>query len=96
MRESMHVKVVFRAAEISGGAEALARALGVPLSEVQSWMRSEAPVPDRVFAALLDAIIEDTLRELSRATKGRSLQADPMFGKLSAARGRGGKAGAGS
>jgi hypothetical protein len=64
MRESVHVKVVFRAAEIRGGAESLSRTLGVSLSEVQSWMRSEAPVPDRVFAQLLDTIIDDTLRRL--------------------------------
>ena len=65
MRESMHAKIVFRAAQIRGGAVALAQALGVPLSEVQAWMRSERPVPERVFARLLDTIVEDTLRTLT-------------------------------
>ena len=58
----MHAKVVFRAAQIKGGAVALSQALGVPLSEVQAWMRSEAPIPEPVFARLLDIIVEDTLR----------------------------------
>ena len=75
MRESMHVKVVFRAAQISGGAEALSQALGVPLREVQAWMRSEAPIPEEVFSRLLDTIIEDTLRKLNaKHSADRGLQ----------------------
>ena len=66
MRESLHVKVVFRAAEVMGGAAALAKAVGVPLQEVQAWMRSEAPIPAPVYFALLDAITEDVLGELRR------------------------------
>jgi hypothetical protein len=65
MRESIHAKVVFRAAQISGGAVALSQALGVPLSVVQAWMRSEAPIPERLFARLLDMIVEDNLRTLA-------------------------------
>lgn len=64
MRESVHVKVVFRAARIKGGAEELARYLGVTLHEVQAWMRAEEPIPDRVYTILLDTIIEDTLQQL--------------------------------
>ena len=64
VRESMHAKVVFRAAQIKGGAVALSQALDVPLSEVQAWMRSEAQIPEPVFARLLDMIVEDTLRTL--------------------------------
>ena len=75
MRESVHVKVVFRAAEIRGGAQALARALGVPLSEVQSWMRSETPLPERVLTELLDTIIEDALHKLARPANEGSLHA---------------------
>ena len=74
MRESVHVKVVLRAAEIRGGAEPLSRALGVPLREVQSWMRSEAPLPECVFAKLLDTIVEDALRDLARPTDDEGLQ----------------------
>jgi DNA-binding transcriptional regulator YdaS (Cro superfamily) len=65
MQESVHVKVVFRAAQIKGGAGALAQALGVSLQEVQSWMRGEMPIPERVYLELLDAITEDVLREIS-------------------------------
>jgi hypothetical protein len=61
----MQTKVIFRAAQIKGGAEALSRALGVPLSVVQAWMRSEAPMPARMLDELLDAILEDALRQLS-------------------------------
>ena len=44
---------------------ALAQTLGVPLSEVQAWMRSETAIPERVFAELLDTIVEGTLRTLT-------------------------------
>ena len=68
MRESLHVKVVLRAAQIIGGASALAEALGVSLREVQAWMRSEVPIPESVYCELLDVIAEDTLGKLSSGT----------------------------
>jgi hypothetical protein len=61
MRESLHVRVAFRAAQIKGGVTSLAQALGVSLDELQSWMRSEAPVPDGILLQLLDMITDDTL-----------------------------------
>ena len=74
MRESVHVKVVLRAAEIKGGARPLSQALGVSLGEVQCWMRSEAPLPERIFAELLDTIIEYTLRDPVPPLEDHSLQ----------------------
>ena len=68
MRESLHCKVVFRAAQIVGGASALAEALEVSLREVQAWMRSEVPIPEPVYAELLDVIAEDTLGKLPGGT----------------------------
>ena len=64
MRESLHAKVIFRAAQAMGGASALAEAVGVSVQEVQSWMRSEAPIPEPVYCALLDAITDDVLGKL--------------------------------
>ena len=65
MRESIHAKVVLRAAQIRGGAVALSQALGVPLSEVQAWMRSETSIPEQVFVGLLDMIVEEAWRSLT-------------------------------
>ena len=64
MRESLHVKVIFHAAQIVGGTSALAEAVGVSVQDIQSWMRSEAPIPEPVYFELLDAITEDVLAGL--------------------------------
>ena len=64
MRETFHVKVILRAAEITGGAVTLSQALGVSLHQVQVWMRGETPIPDVVMGRLLDTITDDTLRRL--------------------------------
>lgn len=65
MSESLHTRVIFHAAQIMGGAAALAQALGVSITEVQAWMRSEIPIPEPRYAELLDVIAEDTLNKLS-------------------------------
>lgn len=66
MGESLHVKLILRAAALVGGAAPLAKRLGVTLSDVQSWARSAVPVPSWVFVKLVDIISDETLREVSQ------------------------------
>lgn len=70
MRESPHTRVIFHAAQLKGGTSALADALGVSVTDLQAWMRSEVPIPARVYSDLLDVIAEDTLSKLT--TGGRT------------------------
>lgn len=51
------IRTLKRAAQISGGAEALADRLGVPLSDVLRWIAGTAPQPGfLVFIEVLDIV----------------------------------------
>ena len=67
----MHSRIIFHAARVKGGAAPLARALGVPLTDVQAWMHAATPLPDRYLGRLLDIIAEETLRSLDE--RGRNM-----------------------
>lgn len=69
MRESLHSKIIFRAAHIKGGAGPLAQALGVSVPDVQAWMHSTSPLPDQHIGRLLDIIAEGALRDLDERNR---------------------------
>jgi hypothetical protein len=64
VRESLHSKILFRAVQVTGGTLALAKALGVSVTEIQAWMRSEAPIPEPVYFELLRTIADDAVGNL--------------------------------
>lgn len=66
MGESLHVRLILRAAEIMGGVAPLAQHLEVALSDVQSWARSSVPLPAWVFMKLVDIVADDALREVTQ------------------------------
>jgi hypothetical protein len=75
--ESLHSRLVLRAADIKGGPGALAQALDVSLAAVQAWMRAAAPLPPWVFFALVDIIYEEQLRDIEHersASEGATRQ----------------------
>jgi DNA-binding transcriptional regulator YdaS (Cro superfamily) len=75
VRETLHTRVVFRAVQVKGDAAALALAIGVSAADVQAWMHSATPLPERYFMRLLDIIAEETLRGLTDGAAGGSSNA---------------------
>jgi hypothetical protein len=79
--ESLHVRLILRAAEIMGGVAPLAQHLGVALSDVQSWAGSAVPLPPWAFEKLVDIISDEALREVAQygipSARGGPRSADP-------------------
>jgi len=63
---TIHSSVLQRAAELVGGAEALAACLGIPQAWLQAWMRGEGMPPTNVFLRAVDIITERSLEESLR------------------------------
>jgi hypothetical protein len=57
---SVYSRAVRKAAEMLGGRENLARALQVPLSEVEKWLLEQKKPPREVFLRVVDILIEDS------------------------------------
>lgn len=59
-KPSVYNRILHKAAEIVGGARALARYLKVPQAEVYAWMRPGAsPPPAAVFLNAVDLVLND-------------------------------------
>lgn len=54
----MYARLLKRAAEVLGSAEALREYLGVSAAQLNFWMRGAAPPPDSVFLRLADLLAE--------------------------------------
>jgi hypothetical protein len=63
-------RLLRRAAQIAGGASALAGSLGVSEEALGLWMEGKARMPDRVFLAAADLVLED---DIARAAHDRRL-----------------------
>jgi hypothetical protein len=59
MASGIYSRALHRAAELLGGRDKLAAYLGVPASEVQSWLSGTRP-PQAVFLRVVDFIIDET------------------------------------
>jgi hypothetical protein len=57
---SVYSRAVRKAAETIGGREALARALQVPLADVEKWILGEKKPPRDLFLRVVDLLIEDS------------------------------------
>jgi hypothetical protein len=56
----VHVRTLMRAAQIVGGAEALAHRLRVTPSHLALWMSGAEPCPPNVFLHAVDLVLERT------------------------------------
>jgi hypothetical protein len=54
----VHVRTLMRAAQIVGGAEALAHRLRVTPSHLALWMSGAEPCPPNVFLQAVDLVLE--------------------------------------
>jgi hypothetical protein len=61
-------RLLRRAAEIAGDAPALAASLGVAEESLGIWMNGKAKMPDAVFLAAADLVLED---DIARAAHDR-------------------------
>lgn len=76
MVSQVHVRVLDRAAELLGSADALARRLGARPADLAGWMRGEGRLPERVFLAAVDVIMEDDAQRLRRSAALRQGSAE--------------------
>jgi hypothetical protein len=59
----VHVRTLLRAAEIAGGAQALAFTLKVTPSHLSLWMGGLEPCPGHIFLKAVDLVLERDLAE---------------------------------
>jgi transcriptional regulator with XRE-family HTH domain len=62
---TVYIRTLKRAAEITGGHEALARQLKVTPSHLELWIRGLASPPGDVFLKAADIVTEHELQQLS-------------------------------
>jgi hypothetical protein len=62
------IRLLRRASEIAGDPTALAASLGVGHEALKFWMDGKAKMPDRVFLATADLVLED---DIARAAHDR-------------------------
>ena len=63
----VHVRTLLRAAEIAGGAQALAFKLKVTPSHLSLWIGGLEPCPSHIFLKAVDLVLERDLAEHGRA-----------------------------
>ena len=61
-------KLLSRAAEICGGWDALCARLGVDAHSLKFWRDGSARVPERIFLAVADIVLDD---DIARAAQDR-------------------------
>jgi hypothetical protein len=77
--DSLHARLLGKAAELLGGRAPLSRELQVPAQNLARWIAGIEPMPRLVFLKVVDLIIEltseplsssDDVRRMDRRTKG--------------------------
>ena len=64
-------RLLKRAAEVAGGWSALGIRLGVSEHSLRMWVDGKARMPDRIFFAVTDIVLED---DLARAAQDRRVK----------------------
>jgi hypothetical protein len=74
-RVTVHTRVLHRACQILGGAEALSKHLGVPVTTLHRWLEGDEAPPASMFLKAVDLILptwgpeDDALARAIAATK---------------------------
>ena len=58
MPAGVHRRALQRALELAGGAEPLARQLGVAPSAVRFWLNASSPLPGDIFLKVVDLVLD--------------------------------------
>ena len=66
MRNSLHPRALQRAVGLHGGVRALAARLNLSRVRIDVWLRGDVSVPDDVFSAVVDLLLEHDLQELAK------------------------------
>ena len=74
MNTEIQNRALHRAAEILGGADELAKHLGVPQSYLRVWLDGK-PIPATVSMRVIDIIVDHEMETLSAAAASRRRQA---------------------
>lgn len=65
MRNSLQTMALQRAVNLYGGVRPLAEHLKISRIRIDVWLRGDAPMPEDVFSALVDLLLEHGLREIT-------------------------------
>ena len=60
MAATVYSRALLRAAELLGGRDKLARALRVPVADLEKWIAGETKPPREVFLRVVDLILDET------------------------------------
>ena len=74
--QKVYMLALRRATRHLGGVEALRAYLGVPMSDLCSWIEGERPVPSALFFRVVDLLAEAEISAMKRGMRGQSGQGD--------------------
>ena len=66
MAESIYIRTLRRAVDISGGAGRLARDFGVPAHQIERWLDGVGEPPIEIFLRAVDVVVNRKLRDVGR------------------------------
>jgi hypothetical protein len=72
--KKVYMLALHRAAQNLGGVEALRAYLGVPMSDLCSWIEGERPVPSALFFRVVDLLAEAEISAMKRGVRDQSDQ----------------------
>ena len=70
MRNSLNTRALQRAVELYGGVRTLAARLNVSRVRIDVWLRGDAPMPEEIFTAIVDLLLEHGLQALTKGNSG--------------------------
>jgi DNA-binding transcriptional regulator YdaS (Cro superfamily) len=79
---NFQTRLLKRAAQIAGDTPALAASLGVTEEALRIWMEGKAKMPDSIFLATADLVLED---DIARAAHDRRVE-PRTFGAVTSGR----------
>ena len=77
MLATVYSRAVRKAAELVGGREKLARALQVPLAEIEKWIADKGKPPREIFLRIVDLILDETGPAPGGESAGESQEPPP-------------------
>lgn len=67
--KNVYMRALRRAALGLGSVEALRAHLGVPMSQLHSWLEGETPPPDVVFLRVVDLLADEELTAIKQGLR---------------------------
>lgn len=72
MQQAVQIRTLERAVELFNGEQPLAEYLKVPTERLRWWLHGSVPIPNDVFLALVDVLLDHGLATLRQEISGRA------------------------